>query len=147
VLTVCCRKFLYQPALPFAVVAALLRLGRKYDFRDVLDSTVERITFENPKTLEEFDALPDVDGIYLSTRIASYYWLEFDTPKLARENDILSALPIAYYRAAMCGLVCTIELPRWLHILYYTYALTPVPGFDARGHLEARRNFGFPRPG
>jgi hypothetical protein len=115
VLTVYCRKFLYQPALPFAVVAALLRLGRKYDFRDVLNSAVERITFENPKTLEEFDAL-GVDGIYLATRIVPYRGLTFDTLKLARENDILSALPIAYYRAAKCGLVCPI--PPCLHILY-----------------------------
>jgi hypothetical protein len=89
---------------PAAVVAALIRLGRKYDFRDVLDSAVERITFENPKTLEEFDALC-VEGKYKSTRIVPQPGLVFDILKLARENDIVSALPVAYYRAAQYHLV------------------------------------------
>jgi hypothetical protein len=95
---------LFQPALPFAVVAALIRLGRKYNFRDILDSTVERITFENPKTLEEYDDLIS-DKKYTSTRIVPYNGIFFDIITLARENNILSALPCAYYRAAKIGLV------------------------------------------
>jgi hypothetical protein len=92
------RKFQFQPALPFAVVSALIRLGRKYDFRDILESAVERVTFENPKTLEEYDGLI-LHKKYTSTRIVPYRGILFDMITLARENNIVSALPCAYYRA------------------------------------------------
>ncbi|KAF8178679.1 hypothetical protein K438DRAFT_1726338 [Mycena galopus ATCC 62051] len=90
--------FLLQKSLPFPVVAALTRLGRKYDFKDLLDTAVERLTFENPTTLEEYDAL-DVDSIYRTTRILHDRGILYDVLTLARENNILSALPCAYYRA------------------------------------------------
>jgi hypothetical protein len=100
------RKFQFQPALPFAVVAALIRLGRKYNFHDILELAVERVTFENPKTLEEYQGLFS-DRKYRSTRIVPYNGIFFDIITLARENNILSALPSAYYRAAKGGLVRT----------------------------------------
>jgi hypothetical protein len=80
---VCRRKFLFQPALPFAVVESLVCLGNKYGFREILESTVERITFENPTTLEEFDALI-VGGKYIPTRIVPQQGLLFDILRLAR---------------------------------------------------------------
>ncbi|KAF8178644.1 hypothetical protein K438DRAFT_1977875 [Mycena galopus ATCC 62051] len=95
--------FLTQPALPLAAVAAFIRLGRKYDFKIVLDSAVDRITFENPKTLDEYDALL-VDGTHKPTRLLPYRSLYFDMLTLARENNIVSALPVAYFRALRCGL-------------------------------------------
>jgi hypothetical protein len=67
---------------------------------------VERITFENPKTLEEYDDLIS-DKKYTSTRIVPHRGIIFDIITLARENNILSALPSAYYRAAEGGLVRT----------------------------------------
>ncbi|KAJ7502960.1 hypothetical protein B0H11DRAFT_612659 [Mycena galericulata] len=86
--------FLTRKMLPFPVVAALIRLGRKYDFREVLNKTVERITYENPTTLEKYDALKRND-----TRTIGYYdGIFFDMLTLARENNILAALPCAYYR-------------------------------------------------
>ncbi|KAF7362231.1 BTB domain-containing protein [Mycena venus] len=91
-------KIMFQPVLPFAVVAAVIRVGRKYDFRDLLDLAVERVTFENPTTLDEFDA-------QRPTRIEPYPGIAFDMLALARENHILSALPVAHYRAAVNGLV------------------------------------------
>ncbi|KAJ7935066.1 hypothetical protein B0H13DRAFT_1949554 [Mycena leptocephala] len=94
-------KLLYQPALPFAVVESLVCLGHKYGFQDLLDSAVERITFEYPTTLEEFDALV-FGGKY--TRIVPQHGLVFDILRLARENDIVSALPAAYYCAIDQGL-------------------------------------------
>ena len=81
------------------MVAALIRLGRKYDFRDLLDAAVGRITFENPTTLKELDATIDVDsGRYIAKRILHYPGVFYDMLTVARENNILSALPCAYYR-------------------------------------------------
>ncbi|KAJ6589833.1 hypothetical protein DFH09DRAFT_908850 [Mycena vulgaris] len=92
--------FLLQTALPLPIIAALIRLGRKYEFQDLLDAAVERLTFENPATLEEYDARrPDPASTYSPTRIVHYPGLLFDMLTLARENDILTALPCAYYRA------------------------------------------------
>ncbi|KAJ7821098.1 hypothetical protein B0H14DRAFT_2832124 [Mycena olivaceomarginata] len=90
--------FLLQKALPFAVVAALIRLGRKYDFRDLLDTAVERLMFENPTALESYDALLTVDDTYQTTRILDQPSILYDMLTLARENNIQSALPCAYYR-------------------------------------------------
>ncbi|KAJ7761947.1 hypothetical protein DFH07DRAFT_414197 [Mycena maculata] len=91
--------FMGQKALPFPAVAALIRLGRKYDFRHLLNSAVERLTFENPTTLEEYATLPREAEKQTTTRIVYHRGLIFDMISLARENNILSALPCAYYRA------------------------------------------------
>ncbi|KAJ7686501.1 hypothetical protein B0H17DRAFT_1204182 [Mycena rosella] len=99
-------KVLYSPynALPFSVVAALIGLGRKYDFRELLDSAVARLMFDNPSTLKELDGLNsklDLQGsLSHTTRIIDYPGILFDMLTLARENDILVALPCAYFRAA-----------------------------------------------
>jgi hypothetical protein len=84
------------------MVAALIRLGRKYDFRDLLDSAVDRVVQDSPKTLAEYDALV---GTWSLRHIVSYSGVRFDLAVLAEENNILSALPFAYYRAAGKGLV------------------------------------------
>ncbi|KAJ7686529.1 hypothetical protein B0H17DRAFT_713989 [Mycena rosella] len=91
---------LFKEALEFPVVAALIRLGRKYDFRNLLDIAVECLTLENPATILEYDA-----RIFHNRhtpnrqRITPYPGLLFDMITLARENDIFTALPCAYYRA------------------------------------------------
>ncbi|KAJ7928413.1 hypothetical protein B0H13DRAFT_1967140 [Mycena leptocephala] len=60
---------------------------------------------QNPTTLEEFDAL--IVGGNTSDTYRSPARLLFDILRLARENDIVSALPAAYYRAINQGLVST----------------------------------------
>ncbi|KAJ7367160.1 hypothetical protein DFH08DRAFT_1005369 [Mycena albidolilacea] len=90
--------FLGQPALPLPVIEALIRLGRKYDFRDLLDFAVARLTYENPTTIEAYDALLDSDRKYTPTRIVKSPGLLFDTITLAQENGIMSVLPCAFYR-------------------------------------------------
>ncbi|KAJ7018596.1 hypothetical protein C8F04DRAFT_1151007 [Mycena alexandri] len=90
--------FFLQKALPFSVIASHLRLGRKYDFGAVLETIVERITHENPTTLEGYDALKTGNS-YHPTRIVHYQGLLYDTITLAGENNLLSVLPCAYYRA------------------------------------------------
>lgn len=87
--------FLVQTPVPLPAVGALIRLGNKYDFRSLLDVAVSRLTFENPTTLEEYDALAPS-----TTRIVPYPGIGFDMAALASEHNILTALPCAYYRLA-----------------------------------------------
>ncbi|KAJ7350564.1 hypothetical protein DFH08DRAFT_112760 [Mycena albidolilacea] len=54
--------------------------------------------FGNPMTLEGYDALITADNRYQTTRILSQPDLLYDMLTLARENNIQSALPCAYYR-------------------------------------------------
>ncbi|KAF8216763.1 hypothetical protein K438DRAFT_1658225 [Mycena galopus ATCC 62051] len=85
--------FLGQEKLSIAAVGALIRLGRKYDFKDIFDSAVARLMAECPTTLDEFDRLP---SLAMKTMVAcpTAY---FDLVAIASENNILSALPCAYY--------------------------------------------------
>ncbi|KAF7351131.1 BTB domain-containing protein [Mycena sanguinolenta] len=97
--------FLGQTTLTLAAVGALIQLGRKYDFQTLCESAVERIKFENPTTLEEYDALfafaSNGARTYTPTRITYCYGFAFAMLTLVRENNILSALPVAYYRASL----------------------------------------------
>ncbi|KAF7362277.1 BTB domain-containing protein [Mycena venus] len=95
--------FLLQKALPLPVLSALIRLCKKYDFRDMLESTVDRLTFENPTTLDAFDALTPDGAQYKTTRILHYPGVMYDMLTVARENNIQSALPCAYFRAVLYG--------------------------------------------
>ncbi|KAJ7188686.1 hypothetical protein C8R46DRAFT_1341379 [Mycena filopes] len=90
--------FLLQESLPFPVVASLVRLGKKYDFRSLFDSAVARFTFENPSTLAEYD-LRFKNQAGGTPRITPYPGIRYDMLALARENNILSALPCCYLRA------------------------------------------------
>nr|GAT56159.1 predicted protein [Mycena chlorophos] len=95
-------RVLYNPtmlvkeSLPFAIVAALVRIGQKYDFKELLQEAVRRITDDYPSTLAGFDALPK------TRRIGSFGAKHFDVLRLAREHNILSVLPLTYYLAS-CG--------------------------------------------
>ncbi|KAF7370389.1 BTB domain-containing protein [Mycena sanguinolenta] len=89
-------KFHCQTTLPLAVVGAFIRLGRKYDFKDLLDSAVARIMSEFPATLKEYDTLIQLGGCMTIDRHRGW---TIDSISLASENNILSALPCAYYRA------------------------------------------------
>ncbi|KAJ7106070.1 hypothetical protein C8R43DRAFT_1046095 [Mycena crocata] len=96
--------FLAQKSIPLGAVGALIRLGRKYDFPELLASALERLTDENPSTLEDYDALKRNPRLFSPVkyqrvpRIVQYPGIIFDTLALARENKILSVLPCAYYR-------------------------------------------------
>ncbi|KAF8216804.1 hypothetical protein K438DRAFT_1703912 [Mycena galopus ATCC 62051] len=95
-------RVLYTPAVPsprppaftLQVIGALIRLGRKYNFKDLLDSAVACLMSEYPTTLEAFDAVRA--GTTPST-IARFYGMEFDVLTMALENKILSVLPCVYY--------------------------------------------------
>ncbi|KAJ7145140.1 hypothetical protein C8R43DRAFT_551540 [Mycena crocata] len=87
--------FFLQVALPLPVIASHIRLGRKYDFKDILSTVVERLTDEFPASLEDYDALRPQSH----SRIIRYRGITLDTITLARENNLLSVLPCAYLQA------------------------------------------------
>ncbi|KAJ7125132.1 hypothetical protein C8R44DRAFT_874968 [Mycena epipterygia] len=91
---------LFQTDLPLPVVAALIRLGRKYDFRELLNIAIGRLAFENPTTIQEFDARV-APNLSTPARIVYYPGILYDMITLARENDIFTVLPCAYYRAIL----------------------------------------------
>ncbi|KAJ7797718.1 hypothetical protein B0H14DRAFT_3547390, partial [Mycena olivaceomarginata] len=90
-------SFLSQPTLSLLAIGALLRLGRKYDVKIVVNSAVARVTFKNPTTLLEFDALTNtlVDRKYTPTHILAGSGFYFNLITLVQEHDIMSTLPIA----------------------------------------------------
>ncbi|KAJ6589884.1 hypothetical protein DFH09DRAFT_1027021 [Mycena vulgaris] len=106
-------KALYNPlfnnekAIPFPVLASLVRLGRKYNFDRLLNAAVERLAFDHPTSFEGFCALGKRDFFEIQ-RILPRPGLLFDIITLARENNLCSVLPYAYYRAIACYLPPTI---------------------------------------
>ncbi|KAF7315147.1 BTB domain-containing protein [Mycena indigotica] len=83
---------LLQTPLPLSFVASLLRLGAKYEFRDLLVVAVKWIHRQFPSTLEDFLARKDS-----TNPIASSPGLLFDVLELATEHDIQCSLPCIYY--------------------------------------------------
>ncbi|KAF7351126.1 BTB domain-containing protein [Mycena sanguinolenta] len=72
--------FLGRTTLPLAAIGAMIRLGRKYNFKSLLASALERFISQAPTTLAEYDTI--------------------FSPVLAQENGILSALPFCHLHAA-----------------------------------------------
>nr|GAT56160.1 predicted protein [Mycena chlorophos] len=85
---------LTEETIQFSLVAALIRLGRKYDFIKLLKAAVKRLTHDYPSTLALIDARQRAD---FSLNIAPYPGIHFDALSMAREHSIPSVLPIAYY--------------------------------------------------
>ncbi|KAJ7649953.1 hypothetical protein FB45DRAFT_778846 [Roridomyces roridus] len=95
--------FFTQKALPLSDIAAHIRLGRKYDLKDLLPTMIERLVHENPRTLEAHNMLKNPHtGKYAPTHIQPYKAMWIDILTLARENNIFSVLPCAYMRVVMC---------------------------------------------
>ncbi|KAK7025081.1 BTB domain-containing protein [Favolaschia claudopus] len=85
--------FLCQEKVPFPAVAALVRLGRKYEFKNLLDAAVARLTAVFPTTIEEYDLLiskPRYSTLELPAPLL------FDVIALATENNLWTVLPCAY---------------------------------------------------
>jgi len=100
-----------EKSLPFPFIAGIVRLGRKYDFKKLLEAAVQRLINENPTTLEEYEKLTGEDNIsYSSTQISHYRGMSFDVITLARENGLFTVLPCAY----LCAVLCTCANPKLL---------------------------------
>jgi hypothetical protein len=95
------RLIFSKESLPFPFIAAIVRLGRKYEFRNLLAAAVQRLTHENPTTLEAYTRLIASRMSYKATKIEHDPALIFDTIALARENDLSAVLPCAYLRATI----------------------------------------------
>jgi hypothetical protein len=79
-----------------AVVAAFLRLGKKYDISILRSEAIKRLTYECPSSLEDFDKLE------FWSMIEAEDGLPLEIVRLARENDLPSVLPIALYCCCRC---------------------------------------------
>ena len=80
------------------VIAAFLRLGRKYDIQQLYSEALKRLELAFPSTIEEYDCSPDsftLDDVW----DMNYNALLFAVINLTRENDILHILPAAFYAA------------------------------------------------
>ncbi|KAK7025113.1 BTB domain-containing protein, partial [Favolaschia claudopus] len=110
-------SFHCQKLLPFPVVRALIRLGRKYDFKYLYDSALARLTTLFPVTLKGYD-------VSYST-IEVYNGLTRDVIWLARKNNILSVLPAAYH--FLLSHETTIRLLQGAERMDGTLAVLPVP--------------------
>ncbi|KAJ7043731.1 hypothetical protein C8F04DRAFT_1073109 [Mycena alexandri] len=89
---------LYTPMFPleraasFQTIASVVRLGRKYEFRKLLDWAVDLVMSTSPTDVLSYDEdFPGED-------IIDCPGLGLEILTLARENNILGALPCAYYR-------------------------------------------------
>ncbi|KII83993.1 hypothetical protein PLICRDRAFT_168536 [Plicaturopsis crispa FD-325 SS-3] len=84
------RYFDTDKMQPFRVVASILRVSKKYEIQHLYEKALKCLTDELPNTLKGYDT-NDVP------RIFSYDGFHFDVVNLARELDIQSILPVAFY--------------------------------------------------
>lgn len=81
-----------QP-IPMEVVVAFLRLGNKYEIETIRDEAHRRLFHEFPSDLASFDEL-----VHTGTMINNHDQRgSFDAANLAREQNLLSVLPIALF--------------------------------------------------
>jgi hypothetical protein len=95
-----CSALFHQKATPFPYIASFVRLGRKYDFKVLFDIAVERLAFESPTTLKEYDTLFDAPKGTPpeTTKTVPYGGIYRDMLTLLRENGLQKMLPCAYLR-------------------------------------------------
>jgi hypothetical protein len=82
-------------------VAAMLRLGSKYEFQHLREEALVRLRAEFPTTLGDWDRLPSD-----FTHIQEQKGILFDIVNLALEQGLLSILPAAYYLCIQDDIVC-----------------------------------------
>jgi hypothetical protein len=82
--------------MPLFVVAAFLRLGRKYEFTKLFKQAVARLSHEFPSTLKEWD---QVSACYSLIDMGDGF--TFDVINLARENALPFVLPAAFYNCCL----------------------------------------------
>ncbi|KAJ7620602.1 hypothetical protein DFH06DRAFT_1285706 [Mycena polygramma] len=87
--------------LPLPFIAAIVRMGRKYDFQNLLDAAVQRLTHENPMTLDGYELTIQIvqkKQQHVPTKITASRNFAFKMVTLARENNLFAMLPCAYLR-------------------------------------------------
>jgi hypothetical protein len=79
--------------LPFAVVAAFMRLGTKYEIEDLRAEGIRRLHADYPSSLELYDELRNGKKLAIEPHVGR----SFDIANLARETGTLSVLPVVLY--------------------------------------------------
>lgn len=84
--------------LPFAVVAAYLRLGKKYEITQLRTEALDILHYDFPSSLDEYDrnTTPRIDDFQPSTNV--------QVINLARETGTHVLLPAAFYGLCNYGL-------------------------------------------
>ncbi|KII91564.1 hypothetical protein PLICRDRAFT_512890 [Plicaturopsis crispa FD-325 SS-3] len=91
------RIFEIHKPQPLPVIGGILRLARKYDIEYLRKQAVSYITDDYPSTLDDWDDL----RLQETPRINQYPGMPLDLIRLARENDVLAALPSLFLTAAL----------------------------------------------
>jgi hypothetical protein len=81
---------------PFSFIAAMIRLGHKYNFTRLRDDAIARLSSDCPTTLREWDS----GGLDYYSRIECYPKLSVDVLNLAQEHRLFCILPCVYF--TMC---------------------------------------------
>lgn len=82
-------------SIPIKAVGAFLRLGNKYEIEVLRAEALKRLFFEFPWDILAFNQVYDTDA--RGTLIQDDDWTWIDAANLAREQNVLSVLPIALY--------------------------------------------------
>ncbi|KAF7360149.1 hypothetical protein MVEN_00743400 [Mycena venus] len=90
-------EMLYDPfrcedTLPFDLVASMLRLGRKYEFKAAKENAKSRIHHEFPAKLDSW-----IEVEMISTKIEFQEGFEVDLLNLVYECEITSSIPVAAF--------------------------------------------------
>ncbi|KAF7967490.1 hypothetical protein HWV62_34055 [Athelia sp. TMB] len=85
--------------LPIEVIAAMLRMGSKYEMEALRVEALKRLYLEFPSDLASFDRFISVDTAHSGrgSMIHRTNWFYLDAANLCRELNLLSVLPIALY--------------------------------------------------
>ncbi|KAF7973181.1 hypothetical protein HWV62_15877 [Athelia sp. TMB] len=97
---------LFQRKKPLAIeiVVAFVRMGNKYQIDDILNNALRRIYYEFPDTLQDYDDTEDWSTIECSATV------NIDVVNLAREQNLLSVLPIALYCHHNSGFISRMDI-------------------------------------
>lgn len=83
--------------MSFSAVAAMVRLGKKYDIPHLRDEGLARLKLQFPTRLEDFEKLSPTDYTHIKHTSGD---LAFAVVELAHECKIRSILPSLYFVVA-----------------------------------------------
>lgn len=86
------RYFDLKVALPFRVVAGMLRIGRKYSIKSFIASGRDRLKTIFPTSLEDYDRLPVMSRFHLKSIVTTS--LATPISILMEEEDTMEAIPL-----------------------------------------------------
>ena len=101
------RAYNSQQPQPFAVLAAMIRLGHKYEAIHIRDGALAALQAEYPQDLDKWAEVGNDFSL-----IESYPGLSYDILNFAHELRLFSVLPTVYLAIYQtCTWVCAIQAP------------------------------------